>query len=170
MRKLVMGAVIMLTLTAGTNVSQAAPYSSPPPDFVITNLAVVAGSTNIVTGAKTIAKIVVDVADNCHRANAYMPYVSVDVYAAKGGKALASVGNEVSLAPGAVGHLEITLKNLVDTPLPTTSYLYAQVDPENKIHEVVETNNSWSLNPIQGPFPQPGGYCNVANSNAGRPH
>jgi hypothetical protein len=45
------------------------------------------------------------------------------------------------------------------------AYIYAEVDPSNKIHEVVETNNYRSYNPNVAPFPQPAGYCNVANPN-----
>ena len=39
------------------------------------------------------------------------------------------------------------------------------MDPSNKIHEVDETNNYRSYNPNVAPFPQPAGYCKVANPN-----
>lgn len=177
MRKLLMGAVGVLALAAGSEALQAAPVVNGPvmgaptmsgpfkpptvinvakPDFVIAKLALTPIPN--VLGPGQIGKITIDVADNCHRGIAFSPFVQATIYKAKGGQALQIVGNTTYIPGGGTGHFEVDIANL---HLPMTSYIYAEVDPNNKIPEVVETNNYWSLNPGQGPFPQAQGYCNV---------
>jgi len=162
MRKILMGAAAVLALAASSEFVQANPMMVfvPPPDLVISKLTVSPVPNPL--GPAQIGKITIDVADNCHRAATYVPFAQATIYTAKGGKQLLGIGNTFTVS-GGTGHLELDVAN---QHLPMSSYVYAEVDPANKIHEVVETNNYQSYNPNQAPFPQAQGYCNVGNPNA----
>jgi len=158
MRKFLMAAAGLTALAASDGLLQAnaAPFLVLPPDLVISSLAV----TPLPGNPGQIGKITIEVADNCHRPATYVPFTQATIYTAQGGTQLLSTGNTVFVSGGS-GHLDLDVSN---QHLPMTAYIYAQVDPNNKIHEVVETNNYQSHNPNVAPFPQPSGYCKVATS------
>ena len=143
-----------MAASSGLPQADAAPFFVLPPDLVISKLTV----SPLPSNHALIWKITIDVADNCHRPANYEPFAEATIYSAQGGKQLYSVGNTFSVSGGA-GHLDLDVSG---QHLPMTAYIYAQVDPANKIHEVVETNNYQSYNPSVVPFPQPAGYCKGA--------
>lgn len=159
MRKSLMAAAGIMVLAVSNNLMQAdaAPFFVLPPDLVISKLTV----SPLPGNASQIGKITIDVADNCHRPASYVPFAEATIYTAQGGTQLYGVGNTF-LVTGGAGELNLDVSS---QHLPMTAYVYAQVDPANKIHEVVETNNYQSHNPNVAPFPQPAGYCNVPLPN-----
>lgn len=151
MRKFLIGTAAILAMAVGGELAQANHIlipGAPAPDLIITKLTLI--------GSNEISKIAIDVTDNCRRNRAYSPFVQAQIFTAKGGQPLWVVGNTASIPANGIGHIEL---DVADKHLPKTSYVYAEVNPNHTIPEVVTNNNFWSVNPSSAPFPEPGSVC-----------
>ena len=142
------------TVATALTVSVAAPQPPGPkplPIFILRDLAIEtlgvtmkAGGTT--TGPSQLATIEVTVKDWCKAPGQIGPYVQASVYASKGGKTLAIVGENVQIINGQNGHASLSLSQFA---IPASAYIYAEVDPQNKIAEVSDANNYQSRTRIR---------------------
>lgn len=164
MRSSLLALLTVGTVATALTVAVAAPQPPGPKplpifimrDLAIETLGVTTKAGGMTTGPSQLATIEVTVKDWCKAPGQIGPYVQASVYASKGGKTLGIVGANVQIIDGQNGHVSLSLGQF---SIPASAYIYAEVDPQNKISEVNEGNNYQSRNPNTAPFPPSATEC-----------